>query len=67
MRQVNPSVIPRNHRIEAVIEAAIEGEFAPFHEMVDVLLRPNGDSLEASRYCDPPPPDSRVYQTFCGT
>jgi uncharacterized protein YdiU (UPF0061 family) len=67
MRRVNPSVIPRNHRIEAVIEAAIEGEFAPFHEMVHVLSRPYGDASDASRYCDPPPADSRVYQTFCGT
>ena len=67
MRRVNPSVIPRNHRIEAVIEAAIEGEFAPFHEMVHVLSGPYGGVSEASKYCDPPPPDNRVYQTFCGT
>jgi uncharacterized protein YdiU (UPF0061 family) len=67
MRGVNPSVIPRNHRIEAVIEAAIEGEFAPFHEMVHVLSGPYGGVSEASKYCDPPPPDNRVYQTFCGT
>jgi uncharacterized protein YdiU (UPF0061 family) len=67
MRRVNPSAIPRNHRVEAVIKAAIEGDFAPFHEMVDALSKPYADGSEDSKYCDPPPPDQRVYQTFCGT
>ena len=35
MRAVNPAFIPRNHRIEAVIEAAVEREdFAPFEELL---------------------------------
>ena len=35
MRRVNPAFIPRNHRIEQVISAAVEREdFAPFEEML---------------------------------
>ncbi|MFN6977044.1 MAG: protein adenylyltransferase SelO, partial [Gemmobacter sp.] len=30
MRRVNPAVIPRNHRIEAAIAAAVAGDRAPF-------------------------------------
>lgn len=68
MRRVNPAVIPRNHRVEAVIEAAIErGDFAPFEEMNAVLARPFDDQPEHADYTRPPPDDQRVYQTFCGT
>ena len=41
MRAVNPAVIPRNHRIEAIIQAAIRrDDFGPFDELVKVLARP---------------------------
>ena len=41
MRLVNPAVIPRNHRIEQVIKAAMEGQdFAPFAELSSVLAQP---------------------------
>ena len=41
MRAVNPAFIPRNHRVEAMIEAAVErSDFAPFEELLDVLSRP---------------------------
>ena len=33
MRAVNPAFIPRNHRVEAVIRAAVDSDdFAPFEE-----------------------------------
>ncbi|HWJ34304.1 MAG TPA: YdiU family protein [Steroidobacteraceae bacterium] len=68
MRSVNPVVIPRNHRIEAVIVAAVEhGNFAPFEELSRALSRPYEDRPETSAFADPPLPDERVLQTFCGT
>ena len=68
MRAVNPAYIPRNHRIEAMIGATIEREdFAPFHELVAVLSRPFDDQPGFSRYAEPPAPEERVRQTFCGT
>src|SRR5215204_2423683 len=68
MRAVNPAFIPRNHRIEAMIEAAGEHEdFAPFEELLLVLAKPFEDQASFARYMDPPQPHERVCQTFCGT
>ena len=68
MRAVNPAFIPRNHRIEAMIEAAVEREdFAPFEELLLVLAKPFEDQACFARYMDPPQPNERVCQTFCGT
>jgi uncharacterized protein YdiU (UPF0061 family) len=68
MRAVNPAFIPRNHRIEALIEAAVNrDDFAPFEELLTVLSRPYEDQPALSAYAEPPEPDQRVLQTFCGT
>jgi uncharacterized protein YdiU (UPF0061 family) len=68
MRAVNPAFIPRNHRIEAVIDAAVNrDDFAPFEELLTVLAKPYQDQPALSGYADPPEPDQRVLQTFCGT
>jgi uncharacterized protein YdiU (UPF0061 family) len=68
MRKVNPAFIPRNHRVEAVIEAAVNrDDFALFEELLAVLSKPYDDQPEFSAYADPPEPDQRVLQTFCGT
>ena len=59
-----PSMLNR----EAMIEAAlVNGDYAPFHEMTRALSTPFAEGAEALPYADPPPPDQRVYQTFCGT
>ena len=68
MNQVNPAIIPRNHHVEAMIEAAVSrGDFEPFHRMTRALAAPYRGGPESLAYADPPPPDQRVYQTFCGT
>ena len=67
MRKVNPAFIPRNHRIEAVIQAALRDDFAPFEELVTVLSKPYHDQPQYASYMDPPQDDERVTQTFCGT
>ena len=68
MRRHNPAIIPRNHRIEAVIRAAVDfGDFKPFHTMLAALQDPTGDLPEFADYEMPPQPDERVMQTFCGT
>ena len=68
MRTVNPAFIPRNHRVEAVIEAAVNrDDFAPFEELLTVLSKPFEDQPALSGYADPPQPHQRVLQTFCGT
>ncbi|HEX8146854.1 MAG TPA: YdiU family protein [Pyrinomonadaceae bacterium] len=68
MLAVNPAYIPRNHRVEAVIRAAVdEDDFAPFHELVTVLSNPFEDQPDFARYAEPPAERERVLQTFCGT
>jgi uncharacterized protein YdiU (UPF0061 family) len=68
MHAVNPAFIPRNHRVEAVIQAAMrDNDYAPFEELVKVLAKPFEDQPDYAAYADPPLPDQRVLQTFCGT
>jgi uncharacterized protein YdiU (UPF0061 family) len=68
MRAVNPAFIPRNHRVEAVIQAAVRNDdFAPFEELIAVLSKPYDDQPRFAAYTDPPQPEQRVLQTFCGT
>ena len=67
MRAVNPAFIPRNHRVEAVIAAAVNNDYAPFEELLTVLSKPYEDQPEFAAYTEPPLPEQRVLQTFCGT
>ena len=68
MRAVNPAYIPRNHRVEAMIQAAVEGgDYAPFEEMLRVLMRPYEEQAGAEAYAEPPGETETVYRTFCGT
>jgi uncharacterized protein YdiU (UPF0061 family) len=68
MLATNPAVIPRNHRVEAVIRAAEDrGDFAPLATLLAVLATPFEDRPEFADYADPPRPDEIVRQTFCGT
>jgi protein adenylyltransferase len=68
MRLANPAFIPRNHRIAEAIEAAVRREdFEPFEELVQVLARPYDDQPEFVHLADPPRPEERVLETFCGT
>ncbi|MGA2024069.1 MAG: protein adenylyltransferase SelO [Steroidobacteraceae bacterium] len=68
MRQVNPAFIPRNHRVEQALDAASErADFEPFAQLLLVLSRPYEEQPSHAAYADPPQPNERVLQTFCGT
>ncbi len=68
MRLANPGVIPRNHRIEQAIQAAVEADdFAPFEKLSTALSRPYQPLAGFESYASPPQPSERVLQTFCGT
>lgn len=67
MQKVNPAYIPRNHRIEQAIQAALQGNLSPFHQLVEVLAHPYDDQPQFAEYQVPPQPEERVLQTFCGT
>src|SRR5262249_31396201 len=67
MRRANPAFIPRNHRVEQAITAAMGGDFEPFETMVRVLASPYHDQPEFAYLATPPRPEERVRATFCGT
>ncbi len=67
MRGANPAIIPRNHRVEAALEAAVEGDFAPFERLLEALAHPWEERPEYAAFTHPPQPHEVVRQTFCGT
>ncbi|MRR54452.1 MAG: YdiU family protein [Deltaproteobacteria bacterium] len=68
MRAQNPAVIPRNHRVEEALEAAVErGDFTVMAKLLEVLSQPYAERAEDDDYRSPPEPSARCYQTFCGT
>ncbi|WP_338452425.1 YdiU family protein [Niallia oryzisoli] len=68
MRNSNPSVIPRNHRVEEALKAAVEqSDFSVMEKLVDVLSKPYAYTPEQEEYCKPPEPTNLPYRTFCGT
>jgi len=68
MRQANPAVIPRNHRVEQALEAAVENaDYGPFEKLMEVLSSPYEETMINTEYMLPPKPEEHVLQTFCGT
>ena len=67
MLSANPAFIPRNHRVEQMIQAAIQGDFAPFERLLGVLANPFDDQPDAADLTRTPEPSEVVHQTFCGT
>jgi len=64
----NPAVIPRNHRVEAALEAAVErADFTVMEKLLGFLAQPYQDPPEQAGYHLPPPPSAQPYRTFCGT
>lgn len=68
MRNSNPAVIPRNHRVEEALEAAVEqGDYSEMERLLAVLANPYAYSPEQAEYATLPEPSSCPYRTFCGT
>lgn len=68
MQRRNPAVIPRNHRVEEALEAAVaQNNPTVLERLLEVLSHPYEDRPEDVAYRRPPPPSQRVYKTFCGT
>ncbi len=68
MRSSNPAVIPRNHRVEDALEAAVkQGDYSVMERLLDVLSSPYAHSPEQADYSTLPAQSDRPYQTFCGT
>ena len=68
MRMASPAFIPRNHLVEAALEAATwRQNFQPFEQLLDVVSRPYENRPELEQYATPARPEESVIRTFCGT
>jgi len=68
MNAVNPAYIPRNHLVEAALDAAVvQGDMAPFERLLNVLQSPFTERAGFEDYARPAPANFGPYQTFCGT
>ena len=67
MQAVNPAFIPRNHRIEQAIQAAVAGDMGPFQTLNTILARPFDDQPDYADWQAPPTAPEVVQATFCGT
>ncbi|GLR21137.1 UPF0061 protein [Ciceribacter naphthalenivorans] len=67
MEAVNPAIIPRNHRIEAAIQAGLAGDFSVFERLHAALQTPYVEDPEFVAYQRKPETAERVERTFCGT
>lgn len=67
MDEVNPLYVPRNLKVEAALQAAEEGDLAPFERLLQVVCHPYVSRPEWADYTAPAPEGSPPYRTFCGT
>ena len=69
MRQVNPWIIPRNHRVEEALAAASQdGDLVPFQSLLAALRQPYHEDTSLASYAEPAPAQVTAhYQTYCGT
>jgi serine/tyrosine/threonine adenylyltransferase len=64
VRAMNPAVIPRNHLVEAALDAATEGDLAPFEALVAAVQSP---MTWREPFSLAPPAGLAPYVTYCGT
>ncbi|SEB19665.1 Uncharacterized conserved protein YdiU, UPF0061 family [Thalassobacillus cyri] len=68
MKEVNPSIIPRNHRVEEALEAAVDkGDYSVMEKLLDVLSDPYAYSSDQEEFTKLPEPSTFPYRTYCGT
>lgn len=67
MRDSNPAVIPRNHRVEEALKAAVEqGDYSVMERLLEVLSHPYAHTENQAEYATVPE-ECGPYQTYCGT
>lgn len=67
LNTINPAYIPRNHRIEEIIDEALKGDYSYFENLNKILMKPFDNQNENINFQNPPKDNQIVQQTFCGT
>ena len=66
MRSANPIVIPRNHKVEEVLNEANQNNIEPFNKFLKILKNPYSEQKNIKEF-QMPSSSKEKYQTFCGT
>lgn len=66
MDRTNPVYVPRNHLVEAALDAATAGDLAPFERLLEVVTHPFEERPEWEQYAQPGP-EGVGFVTYCGT
>ena len=66
MSSFNPLLIPRNHKVEEVLNEANKGNLEPLSSFLEVLSDPYNIKKNISKY-QIVTGVKKGYQTFCGT
>ena len=66
MKNNNPSVIPRNSKVEEVLNEAEQNNFSSLKKFLEILSDPYTDKEIPDEY-KYPALSGKKYQTFCGT
>ena len=67
MKNTNPVVIPRNHKVEeALLEATEKDNLKPVNQLLEILRKPYSEQKNIADY-QIPSNLNKNYQTFCGT
>jgi uncharacterized protein YdiU (UPF0061 family) len=67
MRNNNPVVIPRNHKVEESLKEAHKGNLVSFNNLLNALKDPYTERNNLALYQQPAPETDKKYKTFCGT
>ena len=68
MDRINPIYIPRNHKVEESLYAAVEhNNMKPFSRLLEILSHPFDEVQGSEEYSRPGLQLATPYQTFCGT
>ena len=67
MKKNNPTVIPRNHKVEEALAEADKGSLDKMKKLLAILKNPYNNQNNIEEYQTPAPSNNEKYQTFCGT
>ena len=67
MKKNNPTVIPRNHKVEEALAEADKGSLDKMKKLLAILKNPYDNQNNIEEYQMPAPSNNKKYQTFCGT
>lgn len=67
MDRVNPVYVPRNHLVDAALDAAGQGDLGPVHELLELLTAPYDERPGRAEFARPAPGVAAPHVTYCGT